>query len=598
MGQEFRVNTYQTNWQFNPDIVTFADGSFLVTWDSYFDNYEDGGPELTYVAGQRYDASGRRVGTETLIDAVNGCVSEAPSVTELKDGGYVVTHVFDNYDPIFTDRQKIYATVYNADGSERKASFRVDTVSAVDALSPEVVALGNGGFRISFDVSRSSIQSDDIYARNYDRMGRATGVDTLANPNQRRFDQGPPESTMLQNGGTITIWRSEASFELGTDLDANEIRGTLTDANGRVVRSDFSLGQAQGTITEAPFGNSMGKAYNLTGLSQGGFVISHVMNAEDVGGANGNFDDTVVLRFFNNAGNLTARDRAIHTTDEIVFGTSIAQLDTGEIIVVWEQYAENDAGTDIKGRLVSSTGRALSGVFEIGADRFEGDDQADPVVRALAGGGFVVAYESDSIDNEKEGIAARIYGRGTMRDDRLSTDATRMMAGLDGDDTISGSAAGNMIYGNKGADALYGFGGADAIYGGTSTDRLSGGAAADRLIGGTGNDTLTGGTGADWFVFDTAATATNRDRITDFNSNDRLILDNAAFAGIGAAGNLNSARFDVLGGAATTTSDRILYDRASGTLYYDSNGSSAGGRVAIVVLEDRPFLSADDFRII
>jgi Ca2+-binding RTX toxin-like protein len=127
---------------------------------------------------------------------------------------------------------------------------------------------------------------------------------------------------------------------------------------------------------------------------------------------------------------------------------------------------------------------------------------------------------------------------------------------------------------------------------------LSGGAMADRLVGGTGNDTLTGGTGADWFVFDTAATATNRDRITDFNSNDRLILDNAAFAGIGAAGGLSSARFDVLGGAATTTSDRILYDRSTGVVYYDSNGAGAGGRVAIVTLEDRPFLSVDDFRII
>jgi Ca2+-binding RTX toxin-like protein len=228
-------------------------------------------------------------------------------------------------------------------------------------------------------------------------------------------------------------------------------------------------------------------------------------------------------------------------------------------------------------------------------------------VQALPTGGFIVASTSESVDyigadnddvDNDIGIAAHYYGRGTAANDRISTDVTRMMAGLDGDDTISGSAAGNKIYGNKGADGLYGFGGADALYGGTSTDRLSGGADADRLMGGTGNDTLTGGTGADWFVFDTAATATNRDRITDFNGNDRLILDNTAFGGIGAAGDLSTSRFDVLGGAATTSADRILYDRSTGIVYYDSNGSGAGGRVAIVTLEDRPFLSVDDFRVI
>jgi Ca2+-binding RTX toxin-like protein len=597
MGQEFRVNSYQNNQQNNADIVTFADGSFLVTWDSYFDNYVDGGPELTYVAGQRYDASGSRLGREIIIDAVNGCVSETASVTKLKDGGYVVTHIFDNYDPIFTDRTKIYATVYNADGSERKASFRVDTVAAVDAITPEVVALGNGGFRISYDASRSSFLSDDIYARNYDRMGRAVGLDTLLNPNERRYDQGPPESTLLQNGNTVTIWRSESSFEIGTDTDANEIRGTLTDANGRVIRSDFSLGVAQGTITID--GNATGLGYAVTGLAHGGFVVSHVMSAEDVGVPAPKYSDSVVVRFFNGAGNLTARDRAIHTTGEIVYGTSVTQLATGEIVVVWEQYAENDAGTDIKGRVVSSTGQALSAVFEIGTDRFENDDQADPVVRALAGGGFVVAYESDSVDNDNTGIAARIYGRATAGNDRVSVDASGMMLGLGGNDTIAGSGRSNTLMGGDGADKAYGLAGADRMGGGAGRDLLVGGDGNDTLTGGAGNDTLTGGTGADNFIFANAAGAANRDNITAFASVDLIVLDKATFRALGAAGTLSPGLFKMIGtGASADANDRIIYDKRTGVLFYDTNGSADGGRFAIVELDNRPVLTAGDIHII
>ena len=65
MGAEFRVNSYQDNWQRNPHITTFADGGFLVVWESYLNDYEEGSPSATYVAAQRYNAAGQRVGASS-----------------------------------------------------------------------------------------------------------------------------------------------------------------------------------------------------------------------------------------------------------------------------------------------------------------------------------------------------------------------------------------------------------------------------------------------------------------------------------------------------------------------------------------------------
>ena len=80
---------------------------------------------------------------------------------------------------------------------------------------------------------------------------------------------------------------------------------------------------------------------------------------------------------------------------------------------------------------------------------------------------------------------------------------------IGGDDTIYGGAGNDTIGGNAGADQLYGEGDNDSIEGGDGNDTLdgsdgddtlSGGAGADTLLGGTGNDALYGGNRADYLV--------------------------------------------------------------------------------------------------
>ncbi|MGL4320355.1 MAG: calcium-binding protein [Paracoccaceae bacterium] len=598
MGQEFRVNTYQNNWQENPNILTFADGSFLILWDSYFNNYDDTDTVLTYVAGQRYDAYGQPVGTEIVIDAVNGCSSENATATLLSDGSYVIVYEFSNYDPIFSNDSVIYANIYNADHTKR-AEVRIDPVDANvnDAVQPQVFATTNGGFRVMWTEDRSTVGFDRIVTRAFDSNGVALGPRQVANANQDEFDQQNPQTATLTNGSTITMWRSEASFELGTDLDANELRGTLTDRNGNIVRSDFSLGQLAGTITE--FGNSNGLDYAVTALSNGGFVVSHSLNYEDVGGPEGNYDDTIALRFFNANGNLTRRDTFVHTTDELVFDTSVTQLSTGEIVVVWEQYPDVGPGEDVMARIMSSDGRALTGVFRVGVNADEYDEQTSPIVRALAGGGFVVTYMSESIDNDDTGIAARIYGRGTDGNDRLTVDITGSMAGFVGNDTLTGDTRGNRLSGGNGNDLLSGLGGADRLAGGAGLDRLAGGDGNDTLNGSQGNDTLAGGLGADQFVFSDRLGATNLDRVTVFDRFDLIVLDNAIFRALGATGTLSTAMFKMVGtGGVVDADDRLIYNNTTGLLSYDANGSGAGGRIAFADIDNRPVITAADFLII
>jgi Ca2+-binding RTX toxin-like protein len=156
------------------------------------------------------------------------------------------------------------------------------------------------------------------------------------------------------------------------------------------------------------------------------------------------------------------------------------------------------------------------------------------------------------------------------------------------------------LKGDLGNDTLSGGLGSDKLYGGVGNDKLLGGAGNDRLYGEAGKDTLTGGLGKDIFAFTTALSrTTNVDKITDFSHRDDTIwLAHGIFKGMGT-GHLQS-NFFFAGTAAHDADDHIIYDKATGALYYDSDGSGAHAQVLFAVVTNHAHagLAYNDFVLI
>lgn len=221
---------------------------------------------------------------------------------------------------------------------------------------------------------------------------------------------------------------------------------------------------------------------------------------------------------------------------------------------------------------------------EFGHDLILGGDGNDTVYgdagndRIYAGSGTNTVYGGADQDQLFGGDEA----------DRLYGDAGNdILKGLGGDDRMEGGVGVDRLYGGAGMDELLGGDGNDFLHGATETDFLYGQAGNDTLdgakdddvlFGGTGNDTLIGGTGFDRFVFD-AFGAANADTITDFSAaEDKILLDrSSAFSGIGNSGQLAGGAFNY-GTTAQDADDRILYDAATGRIYYDADG--VGGQAA------------------
>jgi Ca2+-binding RTX toxin-like protein len=137
----------------------------------------------------------------------------------------------------------------------------------------------------------------------------------------------------------------------------------------------------------------------------------------------------------------------------------------------------------------------------------------------------------------------------------------------------------------------------NTINGNGGNDKINGGGGDDKLYGGSGKDALVGGSGKDMFVFNTKLGATNVDTIGDFSvKKDKIVLDDDVFKA-GKVGDLSSGAFST-GTKAQDASDRIIYDKASGKLWYDADGSGSGKAVLFGVLDKGLNLTAGDFDII
>ena len=148
----------------------------------------------------------------------------------------------------------------------------------------------------------------------------------------------------------------------------------------------------------------------------------------------------------------------------------------------------------------------------------------------------------------------------------LSTDDDSATSAID----LTGNAFSNNVYGNAGTNVVDGKG---------------------------GSDTLFGRGGADTFAFTTALGADNVDTIGDFNAaDDTIALDDAVFAGL-SAGALNPNAF-VTGTAAQDADDRIIYNQATGALFFDADGNGGGAAVQFATLSFAPIISASDFTVI
>jgi hypothetical protein len=200
LGGETRVNTETAGDQGEPTITSLADGGWVVTWLSFF---QDGSYFGIYQ--QAYNADGSRLGGEIQVNTYTDDFQWQTQVAALADGGWVVTWMSSFQDG---SGDGIYQQAYNADGTERGDETRVNTTTFGQQMEQQIAALADGGWVVTWTSEYLDGSGFGVFQQVYKADGTTLGEETQVNT-YTPDNQGSPQITALADGGWVVAWFSD-----------------------------------------------------------------------------------------------------------------------------------------------------------------------------------------------------------------------------------------------------------------------------------------------------------------------------------------------------------------------------------------------------
>jgi hypothetical protein len=145
-SQQFQVPSDPDGTQDNPSVTELNDGGFLVTWT-----------ESSQVWGRRFNAAGGPIGNDFVI-STSFVAQKLEGDAAIGMEGRVIVVWADQEDNGGANAREIYARLFDADLNPLGPDFRVNTVLDSDQSDPRVADLGPEGFLV---VWQSPVSSGD-----------------------------------------------------------------------------------------------------------------------------------------------------------------------------------------------------------------------------------------------------------------------------------------------------------------------------------------------------------------------------------------------------------------------------------------------------
>ncbi len=584
---EATANTGTYGRQTDPQIATLEGGGFVMVWTTY---YGDRQGNISY---RVYDADGQPVTAVRNAGAIQQGPQSDPTVTGLDGGGFVIGWTEQNPDEasvVSPSAGAVMAREFNADGTAAGKSVRISGDWGGD--SAPVFASDSGksdGFVAVWSDDAGPDQAHQGAAGLYGRDVTAgmPGSDFVSGGTLVDAGTGSANPDIVQGHGlTITVWDEQTSAANGRDIwievngkearvntvtsgdqtnaaiaalamggfivvwdsvsatSGHDIKGQLYDANGKAVGGEFLINDSASQLFSGDQTDP-----DVVGLSDGRFVVTWTDNSSGGGIYAATFDPRTG----------PVKIEATSAGEQLMGTEWNDVLGGGKGSDVLFGLTGNDvlSGSDGDDRLISDGGNDTL-IGGAGNDSMDGGAGTDLVDYSDSGAGIAVTLNSSSQAGVAVGRAVEDYIRNVEN-----------VTGTAFDDRITGDSQVNVLRGGDGDDSL------------------NGGAGKDKLYGGDGSDT---------FVFSAAVNAANADTLGDFNgAEDRIALKSGSFAALGST--ITSSEFR-LGTAAQDSSDRLIYDRATGNLYYDADANGSKAKVLVAILNDNTALDYSDFILI
>ncbi|MFQ5631524.1 MAG: hypothetical protein ACE5I1_22360, partial [bacterium] len=201
-GGNFLVNTTVEHSQTNPAVAMAADGSFIIAWDSWFQDGSDRG-----VFARRFDADGNKAGPEFQVNTTTANSQTRPDIKLFDDGGFVVVWESWQQEIVTPSGYGVFGQIFNATGSKMGGEFQVNTFTNDYQWIGDVETFAGGSFVVAWCSWEQDGDDGGIYLQRFDASGGKIGAEIQVN-RTTAFYQWLPQIARLPSGNFVVAWSS------------------------------------------------------------------------------------------------------------------------------------------------------------------------------------------------------------------------------------------------------------------------------------------------------------------------------------------------------------------------------------------------------
>ncbi|WP_125779611.1 dockerin type I domain-containing protein [Pseudoalteromonas rubra] len=271
-GARIEVNTSKRGDAFSPVVITLDNGQYVIAWQApdSAGNYD--------IVAQRYNTDGTKSGSEHTLHPGDGIHQAEVSLSALPDGGYIATWQAQS-----DNSWGIFARRFASDGSSSSSIFQVNTGVATRHLDPEISALANGGYVITWMNYEENGSLGSYYAQAFSPDNQKLGGEFLI---EGPFWEAiaPPSVLGLSNDSFVVSWAHVENDSSSYDVFAQRYKLASVQSNTMTL----TLPQTailQGDVVTLPLKVSGTDIYGLDAVVS----VSDTSKARISGGEYGEF---------------------------------------------------------------------------------------------------------------------------------------------------------------------------------------------------------------------------------------------------------------------------------------------------------------------
>lgn len=309
LGGQITVNTTTTDVQRDSAVAMDAVGNFVVVWESKTLDYG--------IFGQRFDASGAKIGGEFIVNQTVIGDQTAPAIAMADNGSFVVAWQDER------NGGDIYLRHFNAAGNATSNEILANTNTTSGQFAPAVAVNNAGSYAVTWQ-SDTGGSSKAIFAQRFDAANNPLGAEFRVNTYDSN-DQTAPAIAMASNGSFVIAWTSNSQ-----DGSSRGVYAQRYDSSGVAAGAEFGVN----THTS---GHQDRATVAMDGASN--FVIAWTSDGQDNGGSLGIY----AQRYFANGASDGNEFLVNTTTSGNQQNPSAALNAAGNLVIAWDG---NGAGDD------------------------------------------------------------------------------------------------------------------------------------------------------------------------------------------------------------------------------------------------------------